>query len=144
MGRKTKLTDKCKNDILQVIAVGGSKTLACKHAGISLVTLMNWLHRGKQATKGIYRDFYLQYEQAEARPDILAMGIVHRAVKDGDLSAARWWLEKKAGWGQPTEPQVQISISPDQMSITQLLAEAESASKNLRTLAPPIIDLDEE
>jgi len=144
MGRKSKLTDKARREILQVISVGGSKSLACKHAGITLVTLMNWLRRGEEAKRGLYHDFVLEFRQAEARPDILAMGIVHRAVKDGDVSAAKWWLEKKSGWGIPQEPQVQISITPENMSVTQLLQEAENVSQNLKAIAPPIIDLDEE
>jgi hypothetical protein len=144
MGRKSKLTDKARREILQVISVGGSKSLACKHAGITLVTLMNWIRRGEQASKGLYHDFVLEFRQAEARPDIMAMGIVHRAVKEGDVKAAQWWLEKKTGWGQKDEPQVQIAITPENMSVTQLLAEAEQVSQNMAQLAPPIIDLDEE
>lgn len=144
MGRKSKLTDKARREILQVISVGGSKSLACKHAGITLVTLLNWIKRGEETNKGIYHDFLLEFRQAEARPDLMAMGIVHRAVKDGDVSAAKWWLEKKTGWGQRDEPQVQIAITPENMSVTQLLQEVESVSQNLTQLSPPIIDLDEE
>ena len=144
MGRKSKLTDKAKREILQVISVGGSKSLAAKHAGITLMSLLNWLKRGEQANKGAFRDFYLEFRQAEARPDILAMGIVSKAVKEGDVASARWWLEKRAGWGQREEPAVQISITPENMSVTQLLQEAESVSQNLKAIAPPIIDLDEE
>ena len=131
MGRKSKLTDKARREILQVISVGGSKSLACKHAGITLVTLMNWIRRGEQANKGLYHDFVCEFRQAEARPDIMAMGIVHRAVKDEEVRAAQWW-------------QVQIAITPENMSVTQLLAEAEQVSQNMAQLAPPIIDLDEE
>ena len=144
MGRKSKLTDKARKEILQVISVGGSKSLACKHAGITLTTLLNWLGRGKRANKGLYYDFICEYRQAEARPDIMAMGIVHRAIKDGDVRSAQWWLEKKTGWGQREEPQVQISITPENMNVTQLLKEVESVSQNMAQLAPPIIDLDEE
>lgn len=144
MGRKSKLTDKARREILQVISVGGSKSLAAKHAGITLVTLCNWLNRGERATRGEFKEFYLEFQQAQARPDILAMGIVQRAVKDGDIKAAMWWLEKKTGWGQAQEPAVQISITPENMSVTQLLQEAETVSQNLKAIAPPVIDLDEE
>lgn len=144
MGRKSKLTDKARREILQVISVGGSKSLACKHAGITLVTLLNWIKRGEQSSKGLYHDFLLEFRQAEARPDIMAMGIVHRAVKEGDVRAAQWWLEKKSGWGQKDEPQVQIAITPENMSVTQLLQEAEQVSQSMAQIAPPIIDLDEE
>ena len=144
MGRKTKLSEKSKRDIIQVISVGGSKSLACKHAGITLPTLMAWLKKGEESRSGQYREFFLQFCQAQARPDLLAMGIVHRAVQDGDVRAAQWWLEKKVRWGQPIEPQVQISITPDNMNIRQLIQEVESVSENLKTLSPPIIDLDEE
>ncbi len=144
MGRKSKLTDKARREILQVISVGGSKSLACKHAGITLTTLLNWLDRGRRANKGLYYDFICEYRQAEARPDIMAMGIVHRAIKDGDVRSAQWWLEKKTGWGQREEPQVQISITPENMNVTQLLKEVESVSQSMAQLAPPIIDLDEE
>lgn len=144
MGRKTKLTDKTQRDILQVISVGGTKALACKHAGITEPTLHNWLKRGEESRSGIYREFFLAFCQAQVRPDLLAMGIVHRAVQDGDVRAAQWWLEKKTGWGQSSEPQVQISITPDNMSVTQLIQEVESVSQNLKALKPPEIDLDEE
>ena len=144
MGRKSKLTDKARREILQVISVGGSKSLACKHAGITLTTLLNWLDRGKRANKGLYHDFVCEYRQAEARPDIMAMGIVQKAMREGDVKAAQWWLEKKTGWGQREEPQVQIAITPENMSVTQLLAEAEQVSQNMAQLAPPVIDLDEE
>jgi len=144
MGRKSKLTDKARREVLQVISVGGSKSLACKHAGITLPTLLNWIKRGEESNRGLYHDFVLEFRQAEARPDLMAMGIVHRAVKDGDVSAAKWWLEKKTGWGQRDEPQVQIAITPENMSVTQLLQEVESVSQNLTQLSPPIIDLDEE
>tara|TARA_R110000772_G_scaffold181707_2_gene293022 strand:- start:3014 stop:3331 length:318 start_codon:yes stop_codon:yes gene_type:complete len=105
---------------------------------------MNWIRRGEQANKGLYFDFILEFRQAEARPDIMAMGIVHRAIKDGDVRSAQWWLEKKTGWGQREEPQVQISITPENMNVTQLLKEVESVSQSMAQLAPPIIDLDEE
>jgi len=144
MGRKSKLTDKARRDVLQVISVGGSKSLACKHAGITLPTLLNWIKRGEESNRGLYHDFLLEFRQAEARPDLMAMGIVHRAVKDGDVSAAKWWLEKKTGWGQRDEPQVQIAITPENMSVTQLLQEVEEVSQNLTQLSPPVIDLDEE
>ena len=42
------------------------------------------------------------------------------------------------------EPQVQISITPENMNVTQLLKEVESVSQSMAQLAPPIIDLDEE
>jgi len=142
MGRKTKLTEKTKRDILQVISVGGSKSLACKHAGITLVTLMNWLHRGEQQKSGIYREFFLQFTQAEARPDILAMGIVHRAVKEGDISAAKWWLEKKTGWGQQ-EQQPLVQISTTELSIDQLMQEAQELQKKLG-LENKLIELNSE
>lgn len=144
MGRKSKLTDKARREIIQVISVGGSKSLACKHAGITLPTLLNWIKRGEESNRGLYHDFLLEFRQAEARPDLMAMGIVHRAVKDGDVSAAKWWLEKKTGWGQRDEPQVQIAITPENMSVTQLLQEVEEVSQNLTQLSPPVIDLDEE
>ena len=144
MGRKSKLTDKARREILQVNSVGGSKSLACKHAGITLPTLLNWIKRGEESNRGLYHDFLLEFRQAEARPDLMAMGIVHRAVKDGDVSAAKWWLEKKTGWGQRDEPQVQIAITPENMSVTQLLQEVEEVSQNLTQLSPPVIDLDEE
>lgn len=144
MGRKSKLTDVTKRNILQVISVGGSKSLACAHAGITLPTLLNWLKRGEESNRGVYADFYNEYKQAEARPDIMAMGMVFKAVQEGDLKASMWWLEKKAGWGQQQESPVQINISPEQMSVKQLLRRAELLSDSIKTIAPPVIDLDED
>ncbi len=109
-----------------------------------LRTLLNWIRRGEQSSNGLYHDFFLAFRHAGARPDIMGMGIVNRAVKEGDVRAAEWWLEKKSGWGEKDEPQVQIAITPENMSVTQLLQEAEQVSQNMAQIAPPIIDLDEE
>lgn len=144
MGRPTKLTDKVRKDILEVIGAGGSITHAAKWSGVSRQTIHDWLSLGKRANRGIYREFYDDFRRAEARPEIIAMSIVQRAIRDGDLKACQWYLERRAGWNGREETPVQITISHDQLSVNQLLIEAASASKSLETLSPPIIDLDEE
>ena len=144
MSRPVKLNDERKRMILQVIALGGSKKTAVAYAGISLRTLEYWLAKGRDGTRGIYVDFLHDFEKAKVAPDILAMGIVKRAVQDGDVSSAKWWLEKKMGWGRvEISPQVQIAVNTDNMSINQLMKEVKIASQQLEDLEPDI-DLDEE
>lgn len=143
-GRPSKLSDTIKRRIIEVIGAGGNKTLAAKWAGVSRQTLHDWLARGEKQKSGIYRDFLDEYRRAEARPEILAMGMIQRAIQSGDLQSAKWYLEKRAGWSGREEPPVQISISHEQLSVRQLLIEASDASKTLDSLSLPIIDLDEE
>ena len=65
-------------------------------------------------------------------------------MQDGDVSSAKWWLEKKMGWGRvEISPQVQIAVNTDNMSINQLMKEVKIASQQLEDLEPDI-DLDEE
>lgn len=143
-GRPSKLTDTIKRRIIEVIGVGGNKTLAAKYAGVSRQTIHDWLARGEKQKKGIYRDFLDEFRRAEARPEILAMGMIQRAIQNGDLQSAKWYLEKRAGWNGREEAPIQISISHEQLSVKQLLIEAGEASKTLEAVSLPIIDLDEE
>lgn len=143
-GRPLKLDDSIKRRILEVIGVGGTITLAAKYAGVSRQTLHDWLAKGEKQKRGLYRDFLDDFRRAEARPSIMAMGMIQRAIQDGDLSAAKWYLEKRVGWGQKEDAPVQISISHEQLSVKQLLIEASEASKTLDSVSLPIIDLDEE
>lgn len=144
MSRPVKLNDERKRMILQVIALGGSKKTAASYAGISIRTLEYWLSKGRDGTRGIYVDFLHEFNKAQVAPDILAMGIVKRAIQEGDVSSAKWWLEKKLRWGQvDITPQVQIAVSTDNMSINQLMKEVKIASQQLEDLEPDI-DLDEE
>lgn len=143
-GRPSKLTDTIKQRIIEVISVGGNKTLAAKYAGVCRQTLHDWLARGEKQKNGVYRDFLDEFRRAEARPELLAMGMVQQAIENGDLYSARWYLEKRVGWGESKESPVQISISHEQLSVKQLLIEASEASKTLDSVSLPIIDLDEE
>jgi transposase len=143
-GRPSKLTDTIKRRILEVISVGGTITLASKYAGVSRQTIHDWIARGEKQKKGIYRDFLDEFRRAEARPEVFAMGMIQRAIQSGDLASAKWYLEKRVGWGKTEETPVQISISHEQLSVKQLLIEAGEASKTLEAVSLPVIDLDEE
>lgn len=142
-GRPSKLDAKVKKLILDAISLGATKRQACQYAKIDESTLYDWLSKGKGQSRGLYYDFYQDYQRAEASPCIYALGVVQKAMREGDVRSAMWILEKKYGFGQTT-PQVQISVTPENMTVTQLVREIEDVSSRIGVLSPPPIDLDEE
>lgn len=65
-GRPTKLTPEVQHKICLMIRLGQPHHRACIAGGISVSSFREWLSRGRTETSGIYHEFLLAIESAEA------------------------------------------------------------------------------
>ena len=95
MSRRSKFTEPVKKRILQAIELGSTYQIASEYAGISDVTLYNWIKQGHKQTKGKFRDFLEQLRAAEAQSAMGALACIQTEVKQGNLKAAFFLLERR-------------------------------------------------
>ncbi len=76
--------------------------MAVWYAGIGRTTYYRWIHRGQEASDGIYREFYEAVRRAMARAEVRAVMILRQAMAK-DWRAAMCWLERRYPnrWGLP-------------------------------------------
>lgn len=110
--RKTKLNNKIKDLILDAIKDGNTNETAAKLAGISESTFYNWVAKGKEAEKGIYRNFVDELEIAEAAAFAESVKNIRTAGKE-DWRASAWYLERRdpANWGRKERVSADINHS---------------------------------
>lgn len=108
--RKTKLNQKTKEKIVEAIRDGNTNLIAAKLAGISESTFYNWINKGRESEKGVYRQLVDEIEQAEAEAIAQAVGEVKKAMKE-DWKAAGWYLERRdpANWGRKDRVTAELS-----------------------------------
>lgn len=87
-GRPTKMTPEVVTKLLAAFHMGYNDTEAALFAGISRKTLYDWLCDKP--------DFRYKINLAKSQPNIKAKQVVIAAVNAGDVSAAKWWLERKS------------------------------------------------
>ena len=66
---------------------------ACDAVGINPTTYYDWMNKGEKATKGRYREFYLDVKKAKAEAVTRNVAIVQKAAAT-TWQAAAWWLER--------------------------------------------------
>ena len=86
MAKIQKYTPERVKRILDAVAIGAIRTLACKYAGIDLDTLNRWEKK--------YPAFHAQMVEAEGRAGIGWLAKIEKAANDGDWRAAAYKLEK--------------------------------------------------
>ncbi len=85
------------NLILEAVKKGCTYKAAAAAGGIGTTTLYKWIHKGKHASRGKYREFYVALKKAELdRQQELLQVITSHAVKD--WKAAAWILERRDGF----------------------------------------------
>jgi hypothetical protein len=87
-GRPSKLTPQVVTKLEAAFNMGYNDTEAALYADISRKTLYEWLVDKP--------DFRYKINQARSQPNIRAKAVVVNAVNNGDVGAAKWWLERKA------------------------------------------------
>lgn len=95
-GRPTKLNPEVVTKLVAAFNMAYNDTEAASYAGISRKVLYEWLRY-----KDDFRD---KINRAKIEPTIKAKEVVVNAVNSGDLSAAKWWLERKAASEFNTKP----------------------------------------
>ena len=112
MARRTKLTERTKNDIVKALKAGNSRKDSAIFAGVAESTFYNWMDRGR-----VGEPLYA-VEKAEAHSVVRNVAIIQRAAEE-TWQAAAWWLERKRpdDWGR--RQRMDIGTSQEQpMKIT--------------------------
>lgn len=142
MGRPTKLTDEVRESILRDTRVGGSQAVAAANAGISVLTLEDWLRRGRgehadRKATPLYVGFARDYAQARAQAALSLMAQIRVAVPK-DWRAAAFLLERIEASAMRVEVSIdgggvsvvdrealrRLASSPEGIAAAQLAAEA--------------------
>lgn len=102
MGAPTKLTPELQKTIVAYVRAGAYVETAAAAAGIDKTTFYDWLRRGADQKKGIFRDFSHAIEKAVAESEIADIARINKAAADGVWQAAAWRLERKHSdrWGR--------------------------------------------
>jgi len=95
-GRPSKLTLQVEEQLVQALRMGTSRKHAAIYAGIDEATLRRWMARGRVEREGPHAELHRAVVEAEAKAQIVAMGCVAKAIREGDWKAATWLLERKA------------------------------------------------
>ena len=78
MGRKTKLNPELHERIVSYVKAGAYIETAAAAAGISKVTLYDWLKRGAREQQGPFHDFARDIEDAQAQDEIRSVVGIER------------------------------------------------------------------
>ena len=103
MSRRTKFTEPVKERVIEAITNGSTYIIAAEYAGISDVTLYNWIRKGQKQTKGNFRDFLDQLKAAEAHSAMSALRCINTAVEQGNLKAAFFLVERRHNYKRDTQ-----------------------------------------
>lgn len=95
VARPTKLDPDRIDRLVQAIQLGATYSLACKYAGISHQTLLNWLAKGEAQKTGPAHDLVARVAEAEGRAVVGWLVMIEKAAKDGDWRAALAKLERR-------------------------------------------------
>lgn len=101
MGRPDKLTPEAHAAIVKALAIGCTRKDAALSAGVSVITFLNWLDRGRQARNGKFFEFLKEVERSEAEARMKYTATIAKAAADGDWRAAEAFLRMRdpENWG---------------------------------------------
>lgn len=95
MGRPTKLNEQKQRRFVRLLEAGNYREIVCRACGIGTSTFYRWLERGEVEESGIYHDFRIAVERAEAEAEVEAVAILRSAMIDGDWRATLGFLERR-------------------------------------------------
>ena len=89
-GRRTKLTPEVQKKIVDALHDGNYFEVACEYAGISRITGLEWLQRGRgehptQTQLPIYVDFVDAVTRAQAEDEVHTIARLKKAGQGGDV-----------------------------------------------------------
>ena len=114
MGRPTKYAEKVVRQFESAFQAGVTDETACSWVGVSAQTYYNWMDR--------YPDFLERVTKAKNFLRIASGDVVRKdIVREGNVSTAKWWLEKK----HPDEfhPGGNINVAVDARQVHVTLPE---------------------
>ncbi len=131
MARPTKRTPEVEKRIMDALAAGGSRRLACEYAGIDQKTLENWMKR--------YSDFFDAVIRAESQCEMSAILSLRAGwAQTGDWRAGLEWLKRRRpkDWGDVTRHEIVNMVremaQAEGKDANAAVAEAEAYLKEMR------------
>jgi Helix-turn-helix domain of resolvase len=108
VARPTKLTPAKQSQIVKLLEAGNYRETVCGACAIGTSTLYRWLERGAVEQSGIYYDFRVAVERAEAVAEAEAVAVLRSAIVEGDWRATLAYLERRHGerWGRRQTNQI--------------------------------------
>jgi hypothetical protein len=94
MARPTKLDAGRQARICEALALGVSIEAAAAHAGLSAACVHDWMARGRKGEPR-FIEFLEATTRARDAAEVRFAAVVAKAAKEGNESAARWWLERR-------------------------------------------------
>lgn len=103
MPTPSKFTADRRQVIVEARRLGASLRTCARQAGITHTTLERWLEKGETAPEGSrYREFWTQYEAADADASLHYLRIVHESAIDKPDLAMRWLERREDGYEPPS------------------------------------------
>jgi transposase-like protein len=135
IGRRTKLTNEVKGQIVATISMGLTDKDACVVAGISEVTFYEWLNRGrnKEGYNGrkwapVYATFANEVERARVANKVHHVRNIYRA-SETQWQASAWMLERRFPEEYGRRDRIDVGNAEEKPFKAEVLfADAESVS----------------
>ena len=87
VGRPRALNAEKKAEILRLISIGGSRTMAAKFVGVHVTTLVDEAKRDQEFSDNL--------TAAEGQSYAMHVGNIARAANQGDVKASMWFLARR-------------------------------------------------
>jgi transposase len=115
-GRPTKLQPETHAAIVANLRAGATRKDAAEAAGVSYHSLLNWMDRGENATRGAFCDFFKAARQAEAEARVAMTRIITDAAEK-DWRAALEYLKRRdrPSWGDAQVVDLDVKSEPEQV-----------------------------
>lgn len=109
-GRQPKLNKATREKILKSVRQGNFLKVAATVAGVTPVTLSNYIRLGREQKSGLYREFLVALRAAQGEAESLHVGNITEQ-SDDDWKASAWYLERKhqERWGKKETVGVKLS-----------------------------------
>jgi hypothetical protein len=130
LGRPTKLTPALQEKFVQAVREGQFFETACGLCGITYTAFREWMIRGANEPEGIYHEFMLAVQEAEADSEAEANKKWQKFFAE-DYRAVRDWMDRRYGNRWSRKDRMEISGpegGPIQTQDLSKLSEEELAS----------------
>lgn len=119
-GRPSKLTPELIKLVASYVATGSYLDTAARAAGVTRVSFHQWLKKGHEQKRGIYRDFLNALEEAAAKADVRDHALIAKAAeKDWRAAEAHLRLRnpqrynvKRQELSGPDGKPIGVSVAP--------------------------------
>ena len=93
-GRPSKLNGELQKEMVALFHRGGFRNEVCGAVGISYVTFLSWMERGKKAKTGQFLEFFNAIKKAEAVGKLRHIANITRHSEQS-WQASAWFLERR-------------------------------------------------